>query len=64
MMTTAATITATAGITTIMVITIITTAIRKTRDPFPWRRMGWALLLVAFAVAAASLVQVRSVKPR
>ena len=28
--------------------------------PFPWRRMGWAALLVAFAVAAASLVQVRS----
>lgn len=28
--------------------------------PFPWRRLGWATLLVAFAVAAASLVQVRS----
>ncbi|HCS46597.1 MAG TPA: protease modulator HflC, partial [Pseudomonas sp.] len=28
--------------------------------PFPWRRMGWAVLLVAFAIAAASLVQVRS----
>ena len=28
--------------------------------PFPWRRMGWATLLVLFAVAAASLVQVRS----
>lgn len=28
--------------------------------PFPWRRMTWALLLVLFAVAAASLVQVRS----
>lgn len=28
--------------------------------PFPWRRMGWAALLVAFAIAAASLVQVRS----
>ncbi|WP_370591055.1 SPFH domain-containing protein, partial [Pseudomonas gingeri] len=28
--------------------------------PFPWRRMGWALLLILFAVAAASLVQVRS----
>jgi modulator of FtsH protease HflC len=28
--------------------------------PFPWRRMGWAGLLVAFAIAAASLVQVRS----
>ena len=28
--------------------------------PFPWRRMGGAGLLVAFAVAAASLVQVRS----
>ena len=28
--------------------------------PFPWRRMGWAALLVLFAVAAASLVQVRS----
>lgn len=28
--------------------------------PFPWRRMGWAGLLMAFAVAAASLVQVRS----
>ena len=28
--------------------------------PFPWRRMGWAALLVLFALAAASLVQVRS----
>ncbi|MGA9702509.1 MAG: protease modulator HflC, partial [Pseudomonas sp.] len=28
--------------------------------PFPWRRMAWAVLLVLFAVAAASLVQVRS----
>ncbi|WP_434561524.1 protease modulator HflC [Pseudomonas sp. R1-6] len=28
--------------------------------PFPWRRMGWATLLVVFAIAAASLVQVRS----
>ena len=28
--------------------------------PFPWRRMGWATLLVLFAIAAASLVQVRS----
>lgn len=28
--------------------------------PFPWKRMGWAALLVAFAIAAASLVQVRS----
>lgn len=29
-------------------------------SPFPWRRMGWAALLVLFAIAAASLVQVRS----
>ena len=29
-------------------------------SPFPWRRMGWAALLVLFAMAAASLVQVRS----
>ena len=29
-------------------------------SPFPWRRMAWAALLVLFAVAAASLVQVRS----
>lgn len=29
-------------------------------SPLPWRRMGWAALLVLFAIAAASLVQVRS----
>lgn len=29
-------------------------------SPFPWRPMGWAALLVLFAIAAASLVQVRS----